>query len=148
MVENRIDRLNEFAGLEVVNLEKANLIRAGIESLASEEARLLRLVEMYLDDTPDSTPRLAEWSGLKLLRVPVREKIAPQFLAQAEKYGRRDPERQVELDAVRARALRAAEFFGAVLNKPAQQWLAGQSDAGTDLLALRPHWVYPAPHAH
>lgn len=148
LLENRVARLEEFAGLEIANLDKANKIRSAIEALPGEAARLPRLVELYLDDTPDSTPQLADWAGLKLLRLTEREIIGPEFLAQAGRYNRRNPERQAELDAVRARALRAAEFFGVTLPKPEQEWLAGQKDAGTDLLALRSRWVYPAPHTH
>ncbi len=148
MLENRVARLNEFVGLEVANLDRANKLRAVLEGLPDDDARVPRLIELYLDDAPDSTPQLADWAGLRLLRVPTREQIAPGFLTQTRRYEKRDPARQPELDAVRARALRAAEFFGARLADADQQWLARQKDAGTDLLALRPNWQYPAPHAH
>jgi hypothetical protein len=147
MLENRVARLEEFTGLELAELDQANKLRTTLEALP-EDARRPRLVELYLDDSPDSTPRLAAWAGLKLLRSPVRQTVAPEFLAQAAKYNRRDADRQAELDIVRARALRAAEYFGARLPDADRTWLASQKDMGTDLLALRPNWEYPAPHAH
>ena len=148
MLENRMARLNEFVGLEITNLEKANKLRASIEALPGDEARVFQLVELYLDDTPDSTPHLADWAGLKLLRSSARAKIAAEFLAQAKRYDKKDPERQPELDAVRVRALRSAQFFGAPPSVLEKKWLAKQKDTGTDLLALRPEWNYPAAHAH
>jgi hypothetical protein len=59
-------------------------------------------------------------------------------------YGEDDP--RLEADLARASCLRAAVFFGAKLGPDDADWLTGRDDPGTDLLALRPGWKYPAGH--
>lgn len=137
--ENRRARLEEFDRFELGHLDRANTLREAISALPEAE-RLKRLAALYLRDAPDATERLAGWAALKLIRLPEPARSAAEFVRLAAI----DDKNEVR----RARALRAAEFFGQRLPVPQEVWLASHADGGTDPLALRPHWKYPSPHSH
>jgi hypothetical protein len=146
-LENRVGRLQEFSRFEITALDKANSLRKTIEALPAP-GQIARLAELYLGDVRESTPRISDWAAMKLLRISSRPEIAAEFVTFSERYEKTNPERQNELDALRARALRAADFFGADLLGSQRHWLAAREDPGTDLLALRPNWKYPPPLSH
>jgi len=43
---------------------------------------------------------------------------------------------------LRARSLRAADYFGLPLAQADREWLDQQADDGSDIIALRPNWKY------
>ena len=147
ILENRVARLQEFSKFELAALDKANALCKTIDDLPPR-TQIARLAELYLGDAPESTSRLGDWAAIRLLRIDSRPEIAAEFMALSKRYEKANPERQKELDASRARTLRAAGFFGAHLADPQRHWLAEREDAGADPLALRPDWKYPAPHVH
>ncbi len=141
-LEDRISRLEEFAEVACREIDEANAVRKATAAL-EEQARIVRLAELYLDDSEESTARLAKWAALTLLREKERFRVAAAFTALAGQYEKSDPAIQDEIDAVRARALRAAEFFGEDPAPAQREWLAKKTDEGTDLLVLRKSWKYP-----
>ena len=129
-------------------VDQANALRSAIEAQPNVEARALGLVTFYLGERPEATPALEKWAGLTLVRMPDYEIIARLFKERARHYDKKDPATQDELDALRARALRGAVYFGGVVENAEKEWLAKQTDEGADLLALRPDWKYPSRHSH
>lgn len=144
-VEIQIDELEEHLNVRVAAVDRSNEIRSLILGSAVD-ARISRLVALYLGTEP-VTPALAAWAGFTLSRMGKQEqatkaKIAAQFAAAAKQHERTESERNAQLALVRARSLRAVEFFGGALSEPHSEWLKTQKDEGADLLALRPYWVY------
>jgi hypothetical protein len=144
VLESRQDRLEEFLNLEIPRLEQANAVRVSIDAMP-EDKRIALLCGLYLGNSARATPPQVEWAAYKLVRLNAKlhPSIAKEFLAQAALNHQTDPDRQTHFDLVRARSLRAAEYFGAILEAPMKLWLVKQKDHGTDLLALRPDWEYP-----
>jgi hypothetical protein len=142
-LDRRYDRLEEFARLDLPHLESAAGVRRSIEA-KPEEQRVPELCGLYLANSPAATPAQAEWAAYRLVRLtlPVRPRVVSEFLKIAETNLNPSSKPEPILDLARARALRAAEYFGGELDKPSKQWLTAQRDAGTDLLALRPDWEY------
>jgi hypothetical protein len=60
----------------------------------------------------------------------LRSRIAAEFMAAATANAKDD--------LIRARALRAAAYFGATLSQQDHEWLQDQPDPGADPLVLRP----------
>lgn len=151
-IQIQIDELEDHLHTKVVVVEKSNTVRQALLALPAE-TQLPRLATLYIGDTADATPELSFWSAMMLLRLAeqggsMRENIAREFLHLAQQYERKDPQWQAHIDLLRARCLRAVEYFAPPLVGPNHTWLLNQEDHGTDLLALRPHWKYPAGHTH
>ncbi|HAV64564.1 MAG TPA: hypothetical protein DCY13_19625 [Verrucomicrobiales bacterium] len=147
-LEIRLDRIEEYIGREVKGLERANRLREEILRQEDNARQLGNMVALYLEVHPQGTRRLADWAALRLVRASDRSKAAALFIEAAQAHDRTEPSRQKELDLVKARALRAAVFLGAPVETDIHVWLGTAPDDGTDLLALRPDWHYPPPHAH
>lgn len=142
-VQNQIDELEEHLTLRVTAVDRSNAVRSSVLNLATD-ARISRLAALYLGTEP-ATPALSTWAGFTLPRIGKQvsaEKIAAHFATVAQQFQRPDDEGNAQAALRRARCLRAVEFFGKALNESDSQWLKTQKDAGTDLLALRPYWVY------
>ena len=122
--------LTEYRNIQLVRVDRAFTIRRKVESVPAPD-QIPMLVALCLMSAPESTPELSFWASMRLLRfdASLRHQIGAGFLAQA-----RSP------DLIRARGLRAAEYFGHPLPDPDRQWLASQEDTGTDPLVLRPDW--------
>jgi hypothetical protein len=147
-VEIRIDQLDELAAQELKALEDANRLRADILANPEIQKQVRDLVDLYLEIHPHSTSRLVEWAAFRLVRLHHRAKIADVFLEVAARYPADEDARQTEPNIVRARVLRAMQFFGQPPNLKDQEWLRKFGDVGTDILALRPDWEYSPYHSH
>ncbi|MCP4246025.1 MAG: hypothetical protein GY778_03155 [bacterium] len=140
--------LTEFVGTRIPRLDRINAIRTAIEGKAGRASRLPDLTEYYVDTSMKSWPELSYWCAMKLMRYAkadpsMRPRIAAEFMKRARAFDRHDnADRQYEFDINRARAMRAAVFFGQELGEQDRAWLDQQTDAGTDVLALRPDWAY------
>ena len=90
------------------------------------------LVAYALETLNDSTPELSFWASMRLLAfdAALRSNVAAEFSAAAAANAKDD--------LIRARALRAAAYFGAALTESDHQWLEHQPDPGVDPLVLRP----------
>ncbi len=159
------DACQEFLAGPVKRLAAATAKRQELNGLADDAARIGPLAELYLGDITE----LNQWAGYRLIQLAgrdadLRKAAAAAFLALAEKLPVPPPEAaaseaddadapadededEAEGDrreaALRlARCLRAAQFFGAALGEEQADWLKGEGDTGTDLLALRPDWQY------
>ena len=141
-VQIQIDELEEHLNVRVAAVDRSNAIRSQVLGLLIE-ARISRLTALYLG-TESVTPTLSAWAGFTLVRVANQDahagRIAAQFLTAAKQ--KEGAESDLQSLLIRARGLRAAEYFGGSLTAPDRQWLRAQADPGTDLLALRPFWVY------
>lgn len=149
-VENRINELREHLAFAVTRVDQANNIRGRLEGM-TPDGRVPGLTALYLED-PDIagiTREMSDWAGLTLIRLAyqmsgLRNTIGLEMVKSAQKFAGKDGARREEFDVLRARALRAAEFFGTALDQPAREWLSAQRDTGKDTLALRPNWKYGA----
>jgi len=146
-VQMRIDELEEHLAMKVAPVEKANEVRRSVEGLPLGE-KITALAALYIGDATQTNPDLRYWAAMTLIRLRGQANAAPQvadaFVQLARRYQAGGGRWQAQFDMYRARALRAAVFFGRQLDGADQQWLAGREDPGTDLLALRPDWKYPA----
>ncbi len=146
-LNRRAANLQHHASLVVARTDRALAARARVESMPPE-ARIAPLAGVYLDEPGlvGITDDLSWWAGVTLIRLAVsglRAQIGAEFTRLAAKYDNKQAgEQQGEFDLLRARALRAMEFFGQQPNEAAKKWLASQKDSGADLLALRPNWQY------
>jgi hypothetical protein len=140
LTRERINALTEYLNIELGLVDRAFAIRQQIEA-AIPTSQVSPLVACSLANVPDSTPQLYWWASMRLLYLDptLRGTIAETFYANAGPAGG-DPAGVL----IRARALRAAEYFGYPLPASDRSWLAGQPDTGTDPLALRPTY-YPRP---
>ncbi len=148
----RADMISQFARLEAPRLQASLQVRQAVEAMPPEQ-RIARLAAIYCDTDPQSDAELIWWAAVTLVRLPDAEnKLAPviaaRFLDIANEHDKEDKVLQPELDMTRACALRAAIFFDGEPGIRHRMWLNQQQDTGTDLLTLRPHWEYPAPHVH
>jgi hypothetical protein len=146
------DMIRQFARLDVDRIDKDFAVRKAVDAIAKPEDRAPRLAALYCETAPDGSPALVWWSAnvmVRLAREPgLRVAVIEALLKIARDHAKKDEEMQPELDATRARAYRAALYFGGILPPPDQYWLTQQRDHGTDILVLRPDWKYPEPHAH
>lgn len=144
-VEIQIDELEEHLSAVVAAVDRSNGIRATVLPLPLD-ARISRLTTLYAGTEP-ATPALVSWAAFTLVRVAKEDggsaaKIAGQFASLATQHERPEGEPNASAALIRARCLRAVEFFGQALNEAELQWLTSQGDPGTDILALRPNWHY------
>ena len=144
-LENYQAQLTEFASFELPELEEANLIREAIANADPAQAHPA-LIALYLETTDQATPALATWAAQTLNRLrgkPEQIELAAQLknIADAQPVDD-DPESGPNL--TRARAMRAAIFFGWQADEETVLWLAKVGDTGFDLLANRPQWKYPS----
>jgi hypothetical protein len=146
-VQMRVDELEEHLAIQVAAVEKANEVRRTVEGLPLGE-RITALAALYIGDATQMNPDLRYWAAMTLIRLRGQPKAAPQiadvFVQLGRRYQAGGGRWQAQFDMYRARALRAAVFFGRQLDGADQQWLAAREDPGTDVLALRPDWKYPA----
>jgi hypothetical protein len=148
-IQMQIDELQEHLNIWAASVDKANEVRRAIQA-SPVEGRIPRLAALYVGATGDSTPELSFWSAMTLIRLASQgpnftEATARAFLGLASGYEKVDAQWQAQFDLSRARCLRAASFFGQILDEANLRWLAAQKDPGTDLLASRPDWRYPSP---
>ena len=116
----------------------------------------MKLANVYCETGLESGPNFVWWSANTIMRQAADAKDGPAFrmaaiveLVQiADNNAKEDKKRQKQMDLTRARALRAALYFTAPLDQKDIFWLSQQRDPGTDLLALRPKWLYAVPHPH
>ena len=115
------------------SVDRAFSRRQRIDAMAPP-AQIQPLVAYSLSTLKESSPQLSYWASMRLLRLDaaLRSQIAGEFLAASSAHS--------SDDLIRARALRAAEYFGSALTEEDRKWLAGQTDTGTDPLALRPRY--------
>ena len=144
-VQTQIDELEEHLNVRVAAVERSNAIRSSVLGLPID-VRISRLAALYVGTEP-VTPALSSWAAFMLTRVAKQDKanpvkIATQFATLARQHERPESERNAQAGLIRARCLRAVEYFGQALKDPDRQWLKTQEDPGTDLLALRPDWIY------
>ncbi len=151
-LESRQDMLLQFANLDTARLDRDLAARREIEAMPTP-ARARRLARVYARLDPAPSTELVWWAALTLNRLPAAEPkaaevIQTEFIAIAEAHKGEHGERQPQMDAIRARAIRASRYFGGVPQPSDLIWAAKQPDPGIDLLVLRPDWEYPAPHTH
>ena len=144
----RLADTDEFLRFDVPVIDDANAVRKQLEQIEDDATLIRRLTALYLGDDKDSNANLEPWAGLRLVQMgrdkrTVGGRIGAEFMTRAKRYEPKDPKKQDELDHRRARCLRGADFFGVALTPEDQEWLEGQVDRGTDLVALRPEWEYP-----
>ena len=136
LMEEKANALTEYAAIQLVHADEAFALRARIDAMPPA-GQIAPLVALSLSAVRESTPQLSYWASMRLLRLPavLKPTIGEEFSLAAVAHAGDD--------LVRARALRAAEYFGLTLAEAASKWLANQPDAGVDPLVLRPHY-YPA----
>lgn len=155
------DACQEFLAGPLERLAKAAATRQELNALPADGQRISPLAELYLGEISE----LNEWAGYRLIQIAARDAesrkaaaaaclalaaklpVPPPAAAEDADADADEDEDEAEGDrreaALRlARCLRAAQFFGATLGKEQADWLKGETDAGTDLLALRPDWRY------
>ena len=133
LAREKINALTEYLNIQLPRVDRAFSIRQRIDAV-DPATQVKPLVALALESTSESTPSLAFWASMRLLRLGpnVAGPIAAEFARQAAALARPGEE------LFRARALRAAEFFGQALAEPDSEWLAGQPDTLVDPLVLRP----------
>ena len=133
LAQEKINALTEYLNFQLTRVDRSFSLRQMIESLAPP-AQITQLVPLSLGTSPESTPQLLFWASMRLIRMAqlFRDQIGAEFLGQAQSLA------TPAQDLFRARALRAAEFFGRPLAAPDSQWLAGHPDTRVDPLVLRP----------
>ena len=138
LAEEKIKALSEYLNIQLARVDRAFALRQMIESLAPA-GQIAQLVPLSLATTPESTPQLVFWASMRLIRLAqtAREQIAAAFSAHAAELVRPGQE------LFRARALRAAEFFGHPVAAPDSAWLGGHPDTGADPLVLRRGLIAP-----
>lgn len=143
----RIRALEEFKAVRLPRVEAANKVREKILA-APLDARIIPLVDYYVDVLNVSTEELSWWAALRLMRMAeadaaFKPRIAGQFLKLAERYEKKhEPGFEQVYLLCRTRCLRAAVYFGHELDAETRAWLDKLEDAGVDALALRPDWEY------
>lgn len=140
-------RTREFLKFQVRQVDNANEQREKFEQQKGDQGQVKQLVSLYLREAKVDAPALEYWAAIKLVHLGTQSGSfstlsADEFGKAAQRCKRKDPKFQPELDFKRARALRAAAFFDAVLEDEDQEWLKEQDDDGLDVIALRPDWQY------
>ena len=131
LAETKINRLSEYVKFELAGVDRAFSRRERIDAMAPA-MQIQPLVAYSLSTLNESTPQLSFWASMRLLGfdAALHSRIAAEFLAASTA--------NVKDDLLRARALRAAGYFGATLPEGDRHWLEAQPDSGVDPLALRP----------
>ena len=135
LAEEKINALTEYLDAELGRVEREFERRREIS--AQDPSRQVQpLVDLAVAAAPGSSPQLLHWSSMRLLRLPgaLHPRIADEFRRRAAALASGDQA------LFRARALRAAEYFGANLSAAERQAAASEADAGIDPLVLRPNW--------
>jgi len=145
-LRNEVDELEEYLGGDVARTESEIALRQRILQLSPTE-QISRLARLYLETEDYATPALAYWAGITLLRMSsrapdLRAHIARTFVERAREHEKPVDPGDEEHELVRAKALRAAQLFGASFDTQQLNWLHTQRDTGSDLLAWRPQWQY------
>jgi len=145
-LRNEVDELEEYLGGDVARAESEIALRQRVLQLSPTE-QISRLARLYLETEDDATPALAYWAGMTLQRVSsrtpdLRAHIARTFVERAREHEKPADPGDEEYELLRAKALRAAQLFGASLDTQQLTWLHTQRDTGSDLLAWRPQWRY------
>lgn len=145
-LRNELDELEEYLGSDVARTENEVVLRKGISQLRPAE-QISRLTRLYLGTEDDATPALSHWAGMTLLRLAsrtpeLRAQIGRMFSQRATEHEKPADPGDEEFELIRAKALRAAQLFGASLDAQELKWLHTQPDTGADLLAWRPQWQY------
>ncbi len=168
--------VEEYRTTNGPRLERIGAQRVKLLALASDDAKIKALVPLAIAETPESSKEIQYWSTIMLLRLggttdpvsvdpgkaaPVesdevkarranRELIATEFHKDAASRRAKieDERKQTRQHLYRARSLRAAYYFGHAGEPQDRVWLGMQVDPGTDVLALRPDWEYPAACGH
>jgi hypothetical protein len=148
----RADQIRQFANLDLAVLDKEFAVRKAVDALPTPQEKAVRLAAIYCEIGNESGAGFFWWSANKMVRLAedpaFKTAVVDALFKIARDHAKIDKNKQPELDATRARALRAVLYFGATLPEEDHKWLLGQQDVGTDILTLRPDWKYPAPHGH
>jgi hypothetical protein len=133
LMQEKINGLNEYLNIQLALVDRALSIRHRIDAMTPPR-QIQPLVAYSLSIMTENSPQLSWWASMRLLRSPatLHNQVAAEFYAAGSA-------RPGEV-LMRARGLRAAQYFGYGLPEPDSQWLAGQPDTGTDPLVLRPHY--------
>jgi hypothetical protein len=133
LMREKINALTEYLNVQLPIVERALQIRQRIEAMQPADRQIQPLVTYALGTIAGSSPALSYWASMRLLRLEAayRAGIGTAFANSAPS----------DNDLIRARALRAADYFGHPLSDTDQAWLATQPDSGIDSLARRP-WKY------
>jgi hypothetical protein len=134
LADEKTNALSEYLNIQLAAVDRAFETRQRISTMSPGQ-EVPPLVDLAIAASPGSTPALSGWAAMQLLRLaPSRIQIADAFHARAANF----PGNEQAL--YRARALRAADYFGRALSEGERQWLAGQSDPAVDPLVLRPNY--------
>lgn len=146
LTQEKINALTEYLNIQLLLVDRAFSIRQRIETIAPPSSQVPSFVGYSLSITADSTPQLSYWASMRLLHMErtLSAQIGGEFYISSSGGGGADP----NVALVRARALRAAEYFGHTLPEPDRAWLARQPDAGTDPIVLRPRYYMELPPAN
>lgn len=133
LAQEKINGLTEYLNLQLTRVDRTFSLRQRIEA-ADAPTEVKPLVTLVLANTPEATPPLSYWAAMRLLRLGpvVGGQIAAEFSSQAAALTRADQQ------LYRARALRAAQFFGVAPAESDQEFLDSHPDTLTDPLVLRP----------
>ncbi len=130
--------LTEDLNLQLVLVDRAFSIRQRVEASVPPSRQVPPLIAYSLANVAESTPQLSYWASMRLLRL--QPTLGAQIAGEFYTVGSPPPGGDPAANLTRARALRAAEYFGYPLPDPDRTWLAGQPDTGTDPLVLRPRY--------
>ena len=135
LTEEKINALTEYMAIQLDRVDRTFSIRARIDGMGPSQ-QIPPLVDLAVGATAEATPPLTYWSSMRLLRfgAQLRGEIAAEFRQQGERVSASGQE------LFRARALRAAVYFGGSLSNSESGWLSGQEDPGIDPLVLRPNF--------
>jgi len=139
LAAEKINALTEYLSIELARVEREFERRRGI-SAQEPPLQVQPLVDLAVAAARGSTPQLLHWSSMRLLRLSgaLHPQIADEFRRRAEALVTDDNA------LFRARALRAAEYFGTSLSELERQAAPSESDPGVDPLVLRPSWFLAA----
>lgn len=146
----RISNIEKYRDNSLEDLEAGLTMKKEILDLKSADTQNTKLVDLYVNDEYDTDAGLAYWAAMTMVRLARHDpnrgaRFAEGCQKRATEYSADGGKLKATYDVRRARALRAAQFFGGHLNEADAAWLATQTDYGTDELALRPDWKYPNP---
>jgi hypothetical protein len=132
LMQEKIKALTEYLNIQLPLVERALSLRQRIEAMSPPERQIQPTVVYALGAIAGSSPALSFWASMRLLRFdPSYHPAISAACAAAAQANSADA-------LIRARALRAAEYFGATPPEPDYSWLATQPDTGIDPLVLRP----------
>ena len=132
LADEKINALTEYLNVNLAAVDRVFAVRQRIDGMAPA-AQVAPLIDLAIGATPGTTPALSYWAAMRLLRMETyRGRIAETFRASAAALTGDDRA------LFRARALRAAAYFGAALSDGERASLAAQPDPAVDPLVLRP----------